>query len=38
MLSVTHAWRRRGIARKLVELAIREMESRGVQEVRHECR
>lgn len=34
MLSVTHKWRRRGIARKLVELAIAEMRARGAQEVR----
>ncbi|WOO79660.1 N-alpha-acetyltransferase 30 [Vanrija pseudolonga] len=33
MLSVQRAWRRRGIARRLVELAIDEMEARGAQEI-----
>jgi peptide alpha-N-acetyltransferase len=33
MLSVTMAWRRRGIARKLVEHAMRAMEADGVDEV-----
>ncbi|KAL1409640.1 N-alpha-acetyltransferase 30 [Vanrija albida] len=33
MLSVQRGWRRRGIARRLVELAIAEMEARGAHEI-----
>lgn len=33
MLSVHSAWRRRGIARRLVELAVREMAARGAHEI-----